>query len=123
MVSIEDILKIPERKVLVYIFTIGSLIIPGIGYIYITNYGLFRDLEITRLILLSIFYSFPLYIISLIGASGNTSADPPKQRKDKGLVIMWISSIISLFSFYTTIAVVIFMSRYLNILLHDYLLF
>ena len=102
-----DVGKLSGYKTLIYLFTVVSLIIPGIGYIYITNKGLFGDIETTKLILLSIFYSFPLYLFGFMGAIGDLKIDPPKKAqkkiKDRELIMMWGASVISIFSFYAVI--------------------
>ena len=114
-----DVDKISGYRALIYIFTVVSLIIPGIGYIYITNKSLFADIETTKLILLSIFYSFPLYILCFMGAMENLKIDPPKETheksKDLELMIMWGASILSTYSFYGAILVLFYISLLLNI--------
>lgn len=118
-----DLGKIAGHRVIIYIFTVVSLIIPGIGYIYITNESLFSNLEITRLILLSLFYSLPLYLICFMASMFSAIDNPPKYvRSDPDLQMMWRASIFTLFSFYAAMVMYRYpgsnIPLFLNSLLH-----
>jgi hypothetical protein len=58
--------KIDPGNFIAYLLVILSLVIPGAGYIYIAQNDLFFDLSISRLTILAIFYSLPIFIMSLM---------------------------------------------------------
>lgn len=57
--------NIPPSKAFTYLVLGLVLIIPGLSYIFLRKNELFLDLNFGKLIILSVFYSFPLFIEGL----------------------------------------------------------
>lgn len=62
-----DLTKIPNSKLFSSLIILFSLIIPGFSYVYLENNNLFLTLDISKIILLSIFLSLPVIVINITG--------------------------------------------------------
>lgn len=79
--------KIPDSRLIAYLLTICSLILPGLTLVIIKNFSLFRSIDPVKLFLLSIILSFPFYIFNLILFIFNNKL----KDLNKYSVYIWIS--------------------------------
>ena len=98
--SLINIDNLSVGKIYSYFFTLCALIIPGFGYIYFFQPELFISIEIFKLLLLSLLYSLPIYII---GSSFQLTSARLKQDKGDLLVALFSASAFTLTSFFTSI--------------------
>lgn len=73
-----------------YIMFALAIFLPGLGFIYVTNTDLFLNIDVTKLILLSILYTIPLMIIWVAAEN---------EEEDKNVILIKISYY-TLMSFY-----------------------
>ena len=92
-----DLSKMTGDKVFIYLLTIIALIIPGFGMIYLTNFELLRELELLRLIILSIFFSMPLFVFGIIVGS---VAVQEVVKKDDFFRVLLGASFVTIISFF-----------------------
>ncbi len=97
--------KIPGDKFLTYIFVLFALIIPGFGYLYYNKFELFLDLELTKLLILSIFHSLPLFVSSIIIVNSGKIFEKDleklrKKKKDVNFKILLSASLFTILIFF-----------------------
>jgi len=63
---LEGLDKIPEDKLFNYFLFFWAIILPGFGIIFFFFRALFFDLDLLRIVLLSLFYSMPILLISFL---------------------------------------------------------
>ncbi len=57
--------NLSSSKFFTYLLILIAIVIPGLGHIYLSQYELFLKLDVYKLLLLSIFYSSPLFIMGI----------------------------------------------------------
>jgi len=101
--------NLKESKVFTYLFMALALIIPGAGYIYLTDIKLFLKIDILKLLILSMIYSTPLFfegfVYSLFCHIKSTN------KEDGFRFIINISSIFAILIFLLSVASV-YLSKY-----------
>jgi len=102
--------KISFIKFITYTFLFLALIMPGFGYLYLSNLELFMKLDFMKLIFLSILFSIPLFIIGLIIST--IKLDEIKKDKDR-FALIFVASVFTLTIF--------FLAIFFNIPLDNYL--
>jgi hypothetical protein len=108
-----DISKLSGERLVTFLFGLLALTIPGAGYLFLANKELFFSLDNTKLLLLSIFYSFPLFIFGVI-CYLNVKWDKLKTDKDLYFDLIIFSSWFALVCFFFSIPLHIW-SRFLNL--------
>lgn len=94
-----DLTKISIHKLFFSVLTILSLIIPGFSYIFLQKYILYINLDISKILLLSIFFSLPVFFINITGEYFLLS-----KGVEKNIELATFSAMVSsLFSVYATI--------------------
>lgn len=58
--------NVRDKRLLGYFIFIIGLIMPGFGFLYLTNLPLFLQLDYIRLFMLSLFYTLPLILINFL---------------------------------------------------------
>lgn len=112
-----------------YVFIMLALILPGFGIIYLSNKELFESLATIKLIILSLFYSLPLFLIFYLPLSVPDGLSFSKDKKDKSLEVLYSTAFSSLSnSFILTGAYLFFQSKlfdmpFLNISLFSWIYF
>lgn len=61
-----DLGKIKPDHLMAYLFICLGLVVPGVGYIYLTDPQLFYNLDFAKLLLLTIFYSLPIVLSAFL---------------------------------------------------------
>jgi len=69
---LDSLHKLTKEQVFVYLFLSLGLIIPGMIFLYITKQN-FLDIEIIKLIFLSIIFSLPIYMANAIMISSKSN--------------------------------------------------
>ena len=120
--------KLSGDKLLTYIFLILCLILPGFGYLHLTNDNYFQKLDFVRLIILSIFYSTPLFLMAFAGVISHEVNNPRKTSKkrksaeeDEFLELILLSSFTSLLYFFGSLLLYFFINFLLSISWISYL--
>lgn len=80
----EDLEKSRPVYSLVYVIITISFFLPGIGHLYFFHLELFKELEVLKLILISILFSLPLFLINLFSVFLAEGANKLIKR-DKGI--------------------------------------
>lgn len=96
MSIISELEKLSFRNVFFYSFLVTAIISSGILFIFIFNQRLFFELDILKLLLLSMAITTPIYafncVIAMIGAEFNDN----EGEEERFLLIMFIGIIITL---------------------------
>ena len=111
--GIIDIDKFSGNLILVYSLVIFALIIPGMGYVYIHENDAFNNLELVKLILLSVFYSLPLFLSCLLISSNGHSAF--EEGKSHGMLYLWKTSIYVFSAFFTLLGAYYLLSHFFSL--------
>ena len=75
MMNPVDFFKLRTDKIFTYIFLILALLIPGYGYLTLTNLDLLLKLNYLNVIMSSFFYSLPIFICGLFFYIINLATD------------------------------------------------
>lgn len=103
--------KLNSEKLFSYLIFFCSIIIPGVGLIYITNPILFFRIETLKLVLLSILYSLPIVLASTILVVAFSIINKEKRTKDFSYELTLIG-VFSLFMFFLVFSLVVISPRF-----------
>ncbi len=86
MIGASDILNKEPEQFETYLFVILALVIPGMAHIYATNHGVFISSwsQLISILLLSVYFSLPLFLIGWITVMFLLSKIPKKISKQEG---------------------------------------
>lgn len=119
---ISGIEKLKGYQLLSYLFLFLAIVIPGVGYLYLVEYEKFLSFEFGKLLLVSMFYSFPIFTFGIVDyvlhtkstASKKVKSKGAQAKKDKIITAFYDISVFTLVSFYLSVFVYLFTS--LNLL-------
>lgn len=99
-----------------YFMSALAILLPGIGYIYFVHPDFLINYDLAKLILLALFFSFPVFTISMIVTllmrDVVIKRKNIKLRKEEYTGLLVVSSFTSLLSFLVSRVIVIFNTNY-----------
>ncbi len=126
---IPNLEKLKGYQILSYLFLFLALTIPGVGYLYLSEYEKFLNLEFGKLMLVSIFYSFPIFVFGVVDYFFNEKGYSSRKAKSKNLkkqmdeivLALYYISAFTLVSFYCSLCIYFLSSIFKNLLIIMYL--